>query len=69
MKYLLVSGSPMKEIEADGITTAANLLKQAGISRSSGEVLILGSKSIPDDHVVNDGETLVYVPPVSRGLD
>ncbi len=65
-KFLVVSGADRVDI-SDATGTVSEILESQGIERHDGEYIICGDAQVGDDYTPEDGQTLVYVPPVGLG--
>ena len=66
-KYLAVAGQPRQELDVEEGATVKDILASAGIERHEGEIFVVGEKEVGEDDAIEDGQTLVYVPPVGLG--
>lgn len=63
---MVVSGADRVDV-SDAEGTVGDILNAHGIERHDGEYLIVGDATVGDDFQLDEGQTLVYVPPVGLG--
>lgn len=62
-----MAGKAREELDLEEGATVKDILASAGISRHEGEVIVVGTATVGDDYAPGDEETIVYVPPVTKG--
>jgi hypothetical protein len=65
--YIAVAGGPREKLDLESGATVADILKEKGIERTEGDVILVGDRELNDKDTIGEGETLVYVPPVMLG--
>jgi uncharacterized protein YabE (DUF348 family) len=64
--YLVIAGEERKVIKAG--QTVKDILAEMGIERGDGEILLVSNKEVTDTDIVQEGTSLIYVPPVDLGV-
>jgi hypothetical protein len=65
--WIAVAGGPREKLEIEEGATVSDVMKARGIASAAGEIILVGDREVKGKDVVRDGETLIYVPPVTLG--
>lgn len=65
--YIAVAGGPREKLDVEKGATVKDVLEAKDIQHAEGEIILVGDREVKLTDKVEDGMTLIYVPPVTLG--